>query len=268
MATFGRELLDNVGGSIQLTADGRPEFKAGGITFDWEKVDAVTGTDVTYEDGVLVRVGEKAVRYGQVVTLIGEAEVQTATWTGGPTAGSAIVTLPADGAFPAESTTGIAFNATAAAFQAALEALSRIGPNGASVARAGAGSAGDPYVYTITFARRLGNVPQLTATHTFTGGTTPTATMATTTAGVGTGKYGPYDSAATDGRQTLTRGNCFLVNHTVKELDAKSDHPPVLDGGRVFKDRIIATTGTASLADGPTFTNLEAAFPRLSYVAD
>jgi hypothetical protein len=43
-----------------------------------------------------------------------------------------------------------------------------------------------------------------------TGGTGPTP--AVTVAGTASGKYGPYDSAATDGRQTLTRGECFILD--------------------------------------------------------
>jgi hypothetical protein len=39
----------------------------------------------------------------------------------------------------------------------------------------------------------------------------------------------------------------------------------VLEGGLVWKARLLATTGAASLAAGPTFANLEAALPRLRY---
>jgi hypothetical protein len=264
MAQFGREVLPSLGKSIQLTADGRPEMKAGGISVDWSTITAVSA-DTTLDDGVVISNGEKYIRYGQVMCLIGGAEVETVEFTGGPTAGNAILTLPAAGGQDAQSTAPLAFNAAATDVAAALQALTRIGPNGASVTRAGAGSAGSPYVYTITYDRRLGDVPALTATHTFTGGTTPTVTVATTTPGTGSGLYGPYDSGASDGRQTLARGQCFLVNETVRQLDRASDYPPVLDGGRVFRDRLIITTGTNSLAAGPTVANFEAAFPRIVY---
>jgi hypothetical protein len=155
MSTFGRTSVQSVGRSIKVTADGRPEMKAAGVTLDWALVAAVTGADVTLEDGVVVKIGEKYVRYGQLLTKV---------------------------------TTG--------------------------------------------------------------------------------GKYGPYDPAAADGRQTLARGNAYLVLMTVKENDLRSDHPPVMDGGRVFKDRLLATTGAASLAAGPTFANLETLFPRITYVAE
>jgi len=155
MSTFGRSIIQQVGRSIKLTADGQPEAKAAGVTVDWTTVTAISGSDVTYEDGVIVKVGEKALRYGQLLTKI-----------------------------------------------------------------------------------------------------------------TASGLYGPHDPAAADGRQTLTKGAAFLVNHTMKENDRNSDHPEVIYGGLVFKDRLIATTGAASLAAGPTFTNLEALFPRLAYVAE
>lgn len=155
MATFGRTIFENVGRSIQVTADGRPEMKQGGVSVDWATVAAVTGSDQTYLDGVIVKVGEKALRYGQVLT-------------------------------------------------------------------------------------------QITATK----------------------KYGPYDFAAADGRQTLTPGACFVVNETFREDEAASDHPPVLYGGLVFKGRLIATAGVHSLAAGPTYTELLAALPRLQLADD
>lgn len=88
------------------------------------------------------------------------------------------------------------------------------------------------------------------------------------------GKFGPYDSAAGDGRQTLTRGECFLVDETILEYGgtgpqtgAQRDQFGVIEGGSVWFDRILQVgTGTASLAAGPTLANLNTAFPRLSYV--
>jgi hypothetical protein len=261
--TFGTRSLGTVQGSLEVSADGRPEKKVGGVTFDWSTVTAVSGSAVTLLDGTVVAVGEKYIRYGQVITKIGVAEVQTYTWTGGPTSGSAILTFPAAGEYPAQSTATLAFNASAAAVQSALQALSRIGVDGVSVARTGAGSNADPYVYTATYSTRLGNVVTPTAAHTFLGGTTPTATIATTTSGgTNTGMYGPWDSAATDGRATLTNGDCYVVNRTVKEVDPFSAHPEAIYGGRLWRDKLLITTGTHSLAAGPTVAEFLAAFPR------
>jgi hypothetical protein len=153
MATFGRTIFETVGKSIQVTADGRPEMKTAGVSVDWSTVAAITGTDVTWLDGVVVKVGEKGLRYGQVLCKI-----------------------------------------------------------------------------------------------------------------TASGKYGPYDPAAADGRQTLAPGDVYIVNESFREDEAASDHPPVLYGGVVWKNRLIATAGTHSLAAGPTYTELLAVLPRLQFV--
>jgi hypothetical protein len=240
--SFGTRSLGTLASRLKVSADGRPEAKIGGVTIDWSTVVAVSGSDVTLIDGVLVAVGEKYLRYGQVITRIGVAEVQTFTLTGGPTAGTATVTLPAAGEYPAQSFT-IAFNDSAATVQAAMQALSRIGVNGVTVARSGAGSHADPYIFTATYSTRLGNVVTPTQTNTFTGGTTPTLTVGTTTGGgTNTNMYGPWDSAASDGRATLAIGDCYVLNHTVKELDPYSAHPEAIYGGRLVRARLLSTT--------------------------
>lgn len=101
-----------------------------------------------------------------LVPFAGVPEVQTVTITGAPTGGTFTLTL--DG----ETTTAIAYNASAADVQAALEALSNV--DGVAVTGSG------PYV--VTFAGYV-NVPQMTATASLTGGTTPGVTVATTTGG-------------------------------------------------------------------------------------
>jgi hypothetical protein len=100
-------------------------------------------------------------------------EVQTATITGAPTGGTFTLT------YSGQTTTAIPYNATAAAVQSALEALSNINPGDVTVT----GATGGPY--TITFGGQyLGdNVASITATASLTGGSTPGVTMATTTAG-------------------------------------------------------------------------------------
>lgn len=146
-------MLGTVGLGIQVTADGRPRPKTGGVTIDWSTVAAVSGADVTLNDGVIIPIGRKYLRYGQIIT---------------------------------EITTG--------------------------------------------------------------------------------GKYGPYDPAAADGRQTLARGKCWIVNRTVTDNDPKGDHPEAIDGGTVFQARLIQVgAGTRSLAAGPTLAEFEAAFPTIDY---
>ncbi len=99
-------------------------------------------------------------------------EVQTVTIGGGASGGTFTLS------FGGETTAAIAFGATAAAVQTALEALSNVEVGDIVVS----GSAGGPY--TLTFGGQYTgiNVPQLTSTSSLTGGT-PTITHATTTAG-------------------------------------------------------------------------------------
>jgi hypothetical protein len=236
---YGRSAVGTIGGSIKTTADGCPEAKVGGVTIDWSSV-AAAGADATLEDSVQILAGEKYLRYGQVVCEITGGEITTLTVT----AGSGNFTVVVNG-----QTATIAFDASGATIQAALRALSTVG--GTNVTVTGTGP------FTLTWAASLGDLT-ITA-----GG----ATVATTSQGARTGLYGPYDLAATDGRQTCTKGHCFILNGTVKENDLLSNHPEAIYGGLVFKERLIATAGTHSLANGPTYTELEAALPRLAYAA-
>lgn len=138
-------------------------------------------------------------------------EVQTVTITGSPTGGTFTLT------YAGQTTSAIAFNASASTVQTAVAALSTVGAGNVSVA----GSNGGPY--TVTFTGTLGNknVAQMTASGaSLTGGTTPGVSVATSTSGVqghypngyipsgtavgkvtATGKFGPYDNTASDGRE-------------------------------------------------------------------
>lgn len=155
--TFARTILESTGRSIQVTADGRPLMKAGAITVDWSTIVAVAGSDVVTLDGLTIKIGEKYLRYGQVMMMI-----------------------------------------------------------------------------------------------------------------TATGKYGPYDFAAVDGRQLApVRGECYIINETMKEDEVASDFPPALEGGLVYLNRIIqAGVGVHSLTLGPTLAELLAGFPSLRLVKE
>lgn len=110
-------------------------------------------------------------------------EVQTLAITGTPTGGT--ITFTYDGA----TTSALAFNAAAAAVQAAFEALPNIGTGGVS-------ASGGPFPgssIALTFQGPLvskRNVPAITiGTNSLTGGTSPTATITQTTPGSGYGDY-------------------------------------------------------------------------------
>lgn len=253
MSSFGQRDVATIARGIQVSADGQPEMKANGVTVDWSTVAAV-GADVTLIDETEILNGEKYLRYGQVLCEISTAEQQTVDLSPGsdPTGGTWEMTILG------ETILAIPYNVSAAVLQESIRSLNVAGASQVTVTKSG-------FVYTITFPGHLGNVAVITADGT--GMDTATAiTIATVTAGIaGGGKYGPYDDGASDGRQTLTPGKCFVLNRTVKEDDLKSDHPPVLFGGRVWKERLLATSGTHTLAAGPTYTELFAVLPRLQF---
>ncbi len=102
-------------------------------------------------------------------------EKQTVTITGTPTGGTFTLT------FGGQTTAAIAYNATAATVEAALELLSTIGQGNVQVT----GSAGGPY--TVEFVGQLQNtnVAAMTADGaSLTGGTAPAVAVTTATAGV------------------------------------------------------------------------------------
>lgn len=102
------------------------------------------------------------------------SEVQTVTITGDPTGGTFTLT------YSGQTTAGIAFNANAAAVQAALVALSNLAPGDVTVT--GGPGPGTPYV--VTFRAAMGNVVQMTASGaSLTGGTAPAVNVVTTTPG-------------------------------------------------------------------------------------
>jgi hypothetical protein len=120
------------------------------------------------------------------VVKSGSNEVQRITITGTPTGGTFTLT------YSAQTTSAIPYNATAAQVQTALEALSNIGVGDVVVT----GGPLPATAVTITFVGLLGatDAAAITATGTFTGGTTPTATGTTITPGV-TGTASPLPTA-------------------------------------------------------------------------
>ena len=131
----------------------------------------------------------KTLKLGDILAeLVGNNEVQTITISA--TGGTFTVT------YAGQTTTAIAFDATAATFLAALEALSTIGEENIAVTLASS-------VYTVTFQNKLGlqNIAAMTTTATGLTGGAGTATVATSTAGSsGTrGEFDTYDPDATNG---------------------------------------------------------------------
>lgn len=103
----------------------------------------------------------------------GANEVQTVTITGSPTGGNFKLT------FYGQQTANIAYNAAAADVLAALEALTKIGEDNVTVT----GSAGGPYTVTFVGDLELTSLQLMTASHTFTGGTSPNIAVTQATDG-------------------------------------------------------------------------------------
>ncbi|MFF7527367.1 phage tail tube protein [Streptomyces pseudovenezuelae] len=114
--------------------------------------------------------------FNQTVPAAGTDEVQTVTITGGPTGGTYTLT------FNSQTTSAIPYNATSSQVQTALEALSNIAPGDVTCA-------GGPHPttpITVNFgggAYDGADVPQMTASGSFTGGTSPAIAVTTTTPG-------------------------------------------------------------------------------------
>lgn len=119
------------------------------------------------------------------------SEVQTLTVTGSPTGGTFTIT------WSGQTTAAIAYNATAATVQTALENLSNIAPGDVTVT----GSAGGPWTLRWGGAELSDDVAAPTTTSSLTGGSSPTVSVATTTAG--------GSASASDGTQILAG---FLVD--------------------------------------------------------
>jgi hypothetical protein len=259
MPTYGRQVITTTGIPVMALANLDDAFwKPGGITLDWATVTAVVA-DTTLADGTVIPAGQKGIEFGTILCDIGIAEVETLTIT----ATSGTYSLTGNGIVSA----AIAFNATSAIVQGVVRSL-----GGAYANALVTGAAGGPY--TITFERGQGDVTNLVGTSIDLAGGAATAVVTTGTAGAGTGKYGPYDSAVSDGRQTLARGHCFILNETILQTGAQglaslaTDNPAVFSGGLVWKARLkIGSVNPVYLGAGnqPTVAAFETAFPRISY---
>ncbi len=110
--------------------------------------------------------------------IVGLNEVQTITVTGTPAGGSFTVS------FAGSTSAAIAYNASAATVQTALEAVTTIGVGNVSVT----GGALPGTAVLVEFRNALGkqNVVAMTTTDSFTGGSSPASAVTTSTAGTGT----------------------------------------------------------------------------------
>lgn len=257
---YGRNVIGNSGIPVFVEVDARGEYPPIGISLDWTNVAAVGSDTIVQPEGATVKNGQKYLPHGQVLTRITNTPVQTITLTGatGGTFNLAGYRLDT-GAYVQVMLN--AYNISLANLQAALQAPTAFGTIPVTVT----GTPGSSYVITAPFAL-------MTIDGTLLTGTTPSAAIALTTAVGNYGCYGPFDPTASDGRQTLTRGQVVILNSLVVQngilgniTNLPSNHPGCVVGGLLWKARVKATLGTHSLAAGPTFTELEAAMPRVQW---
>ena len=248
---FGPNTVKQIGRSMPIVADpSTAREKAGGLTIDWTTVPA-----------------------------IGKNEKWTITIDA--TGGTFTVT------FGAKTTSAIAYNAAAATVEASLEALSTIGNGNVNVS----GSAGGPYTLEFVGTLAYTDVGAVTCSGASLTGGAGTATPAKVQDGVSngdatladgtivksgdkyllagtvlakitaSGKYGPHDTTVSDGRQTLTRGDCWLLTKTlVMSEQGSAGTGFVIDAGLVWKDRL-QIDGTGQV----TSANFATAFPGIDY---
>lgn len=223
----------------QVGADGKRHAVADVADFDKVRAHpAERGVDITLFQGDAVassghgdpyEVGDRdEARFDIAVTGLhgGTNEVQTITLANA-TGGTFTLT------YSGQTTSAIAYNATAATVQAALEALSNIAVGDVAVT----GSAGGPY--TVTFQGALGyqNVAQMTASGGSLTGSSPTVTPATQTAGAG-----PTVSV------TATVETCSTVAGSYASVASFSAHSTVTTEHKVFSglDEFVRVSYTIS----------------------
>lgn len=252
--------IAKTGRVVRANADGVPRYKPGGLIVDWSVVPVVnSGADTTWTDGTVVYAGFKALRYGTVLTKI-NAGAPVITLTIDATGGTYTVSLTVNGVGP-QATTALAYNANAAAIQAALRLLSNVGAGNINVTGTG------PFTITGAGALATAIITGTTNAASLTGGAS-TAVLAQTGQGGNEGLFGPYTAGAFDGRQNLNRGEAFILDVTVVQTDFKSDQAPggVFDGGLTFLLRCL--NNGSDLTTNPTRSQIEAAFPAITWVED
>lgn len=260
---YGRNVLTtNTVLNTRVTVDGSPIFKTGGCTLDLTTLTAASGSDTTLPDGSIIKANNQFLRYGQVLCKITTGTTQTLTSTA--TGGTFTLTMLRPDTQQLVTTAAIAFNASAATILAAVQLV--MGPNQVT------SSSGGPLNTTPVVINYLVTVPLMTANNTLATGGTVVPSL--TTAGLSAGKYGPYDFAATDGRQALVRGECFILDETFLVTPGGTQLPAaneitggLIEGGRIWIDRVIQSgVATHSLALGPNLAEFLTAFPRITPV--
>lgn len=144
-------------------------------------------------------------------------EIQTVTITGTPAGGNFRLT------YDGQQTATILYNAIAGAVQTALEALSNLDVGDVTVT--GGPGPGTPYVVTFGGTLAATDVTEMTASHSFTGGTSPNIAVSTTTPGA-TVDLAPLPSGWEDLGWTSTDGVTYGRETEVAEVNSFGSTEP------------------------------------------
>jgi len=174
--------------------------------------------------------------------LLGTNEVQILTPGGTISGGTWTIT------YSGQTTSALAYNATAATIQTALEALSNVGAGNIAVT-GGPISSG---VVTLTFQNDLGyqNVAAVTVGTGSLTGSSPTLTPSTTTQGA-TGTDGGYDTYSASSVTGLQTPKAILADTVTTNADGKI----INDDGTVSTHATAYLTGSFRSDDVPTITD-------------
>jgi hypothetical protein len=233
---FGPTTLTTFGLTYEISADGMPQAKIGGVTIDWNTVAAVSGSPVILPDGSTIAVGQQYLGAGQVIGLI------TSTANSG--------TIGMYGPYDPTASDGRQLIANGIDCYILNRNCSVIDPKGQYPEAIFGG---------LVFKNRIrmaGDLP--TATATVSGGA---VTGLTVTFG-GSG----YTAAPT---VTLTGGGGSSATATAQIANGAVTGLTITAAGNGYTSAPLVTfsagTVAASLANGPTVANVIAAFPNLQF---
>lgn len=261
---YGRYSIGFLGRSPELSADGKPRAKIGGVTVDWNTVAAVSGTPLTLESGTIVPVGQKYLGAGQTVVLIASNANGGAPGMYGPYDPAA-----SDG----RQTIGPGVDnylLNRDAFQVNPrddypEAITGGKVWLARLKNAGTGVTGGAYAVANTTTGAPGTNAQQTVSATG----TPTAGGFTLGFMYGTTAVIPYNAsaaavqAALTAMDTIGAGNLTCTGGALPGTPVVCTFTGALAGA---PQPLITAISAASLANGPTLAALLAAFPGLELV--
>lgn len=281
MSTYGYQTLANVGRGLQVTADGAPIAKAGGVTIDWGSVVAQATADVTFEDGDIVYVGEKFLRYGQIVCKILTASVD-ATKVGkyapfGVTAsGSDTITLSAVRGEMYILNESVHEDANHSDHPPAIDG-GRVWKKRLLIAGTGAGGAGvnEIQALTVTAGPATSGAFTITLPASLGGATTSSlpfnATNAAITAAL-TAALATFNAGSGQQAVVITASGTAMGTGPVQFTftgGAAAQDVDLLAIGVTTLDKVVAfSEGTKGIVSGPTLAAFETVFPMITYVPE